>query len=898
MSDDARLDTSAAQTLVAITAALSRNAPAVVILRHIAREVQRLTGAETAALFQLDSGARVLLPIAAYHVPKHITEDARRTTIALQSSPLIAAALRTREIVRSNDPQWIKGVDATWRAALPPHAVLFVPMVVGGDAVGVLYLGWWSRPPDDPPSVPPALSFVAAAVGSALQALLVGRDTMRKLQHTETLLAVSRALSSTFDLYSVMRHLLRWATRTLGSDLVGAYTLQDDEWLVPVQGYRLPPERVAGLRELRISVKQNAFYAAGAATGRAMFAAHAATEPGIPGAFQETLPHRAQMFVPIVAKDRLVGGLIAVWGTRTPDVQAADIALIESIAAQAGVVIENARLFEANALQVAQLSSLHDLARHVTGQLQRSAILNALHEPLRRGLSLDALELYWKGTDEAELQLLFRVVNGALDPTAPRTLSVTGTGLAAVVAREGAAVITADYRRECASRGVTPVDDRDAYGHWLGVPALAGDEILGVLAVARRSDPFTAAHENFLSHAARLVALALRSASLYDERIRIHEELLQAQDHLVRSERLRALGEMASGIAHDFNNLLAAILGRAQLLRQQIKDPKLGEWLGVIEQSAMDGSHTVRRLQEFTRVRRDRPLAPVDLTQIVDDAVKLTEPQWRYSTARHGLHISVTTDLSTVPLILGAATELREVMTNLILNGLDAMPEGGELALTTAHQGDEVVVTIRDTGVGMSDEVKRHVFDPFFTTKGPRGTGLGLSVTYGIVSRHGGDIRVETTPGAGTTFTLTFPVPKETPAAETQAPADVPAMRSLRCLVIDDEQDIAEAIKDILIAYGHEVVTSDPPAALSHVHSQFFDVVITDLAMPGVTGWQVNEAVKRQHPGIPVILMSGFGIAIDAEERERQKIDAVLPKPIGIDDLLTALANVTTGRNA
>jgi signal transduction histidine kinase len=896
MTDEATLDTSAAQSLVAVSAALARGAPAEVILRQIAREVQRVSGADTVAIYQLDPHARALLPIAGYHVPKQIPEARRQSPLALSHSPAIAAALRTRQPVSSRDAAWVKGIDPAFLRSLPAHETLVMPMIVGGDSVGILYVAWLS-PSTMPAEPPPVLPLLATSAGAALQSLLVGRDTVRKLQHTETLLAVSRALSTALDLYSVMRHLLRWTARTLGSDMVGAYALQDDgEWLVPVQGYRLPPDHVDALRRLKLSVKTNAFYAAGAASQRAKFAPNVLEEPGLPDEIKTTIPHRAQMFVPIVAKNRLVGGLIVLWVSRTPELPPEDIALIESIATQAGVVVENARLFDANARQVAELSSLHDLARNVTGELERTAILRALHEPLRRGLGADVMELYWRGHDDSELQLVLRTVDGRPDEGVPRTLSAAATGLAAVVAQEGRPILTQNYAAECAARGVAPVADYAPALHWLGVPALAGGQPLGVLAVARRSRPFTASHENFLSHAAQLVALALRTSSLYDDRVRINEELVQAQEHLVRSERLRALGEMASGIAHDFNNLLAAILGRAQLLQQHVKDPRLKNWLRVIEQSAMDGSHTVRRLQEFTRVRKDRPLAPVDLAQIVEDAVSLTEPQWRQSAARRGVQMSIAKDLKPVPVVLGAAPELREVMTNLILNGLDAMPQGGQLTLATTHTGEHVVVTITDTGIGMTEEVKRHLFDPFFTTKGPRGTGLGLSVTYGIVTRHGGQIQVDSAPGAGTTFTLTFPVATEVPETAAPAASPAPTTRSLRCLVVDDENDIAEAIQDILHTYGHDVITSDGGSALNHVQSGNYDVVITDLAMPGITGWQVSEAVKRQRPDVPVILMSGFGIEIDADERRRQRIDAVLPKPIAVDDLLAAVAAVVAQR--
>ena len=271
MTRDAELDASGAQSLMAVSAALARGAPAVVILRHIAREVQRLSGADSVAIYQLDPQARVLRPIAGYHIPKTIPEALLRTPLPLSRWPLIAEALRDGEPVSSQRADWVAEAHTAFLDALPAHAALVVPMVVGGDAVGILYIAWWA-PDTDLSGLPfPALCTVATSAGAALQALLVGRDTMRKLQHTETLLAVSRALSSTVDLYSVMRHLLRWTARTLNADMVGAYTLQEDgEWLVPIQGYRLPPQNVDALRRLKLSVKSSAFYAAGVA-GRRRF---------------------------------------------------------------------------------------------------------------------------------------------------------------------------------------------------------------------------------------------------------------------------------------------------------------------------------------------------------------------------------------------------------------------------------------------------------------------------------------------------------------------------------------------------------------------------------------------------------------------------------------------------
>src|SRR5256714_8049899 len=260
--------------------------------------------------------------------------------------------------------------------------------------------------------------------------------------------------------------------------------------------------------------------------------------------------------------------------------------------------------------------------------------------------------------------------------------------------------------------------------------------------VALRSSerPFTAAEENLLGNIAHLTALALASVRLYEERTRAFGELAAAQDQLVRTEKLRALGEMASGVAHDFNNLLASVLGRAQLLLRRVQEPQLRQWLQVIERAALDGAQTVRRLQGFTRIRRDQPLVPLDINQVVRDVLDITQSRWKEEPTSRGIALDVRTLLSDVPAVVGDAAELREAMTNLILNAVDAMPAGGTLTLTTALVDDRVEVVVADTGVGMPAEVREKVFDPFFTTKGPQGTGLGLSMTYGIVSRHGGSI--------------------------------------------------------------------------------------------------------------------------------------------------------------
>jgi CheY-like chemotaxis protein len=396
-----------------------------------------------------------------------------------------------------------------------------------------------------------------------------------------------------------------------------------------------------------------------------------------------------------------------------------------------------------------------------------------------------------------------------------------------------------------------------------------------------------------------LAALAFRSARLYEDRLRAYSELVAAQDHLVRADKLRALGEMASGVAHNFNNLLTSIIGRAQMLLQRIEEPRLRRWLQVIERAALDGARTVRRLQEFTRIRRDQAFAPVDLTLVIREALEVSQFRWKDEAMRRAVEQRVVTSLAALPPVSGDPAELREALTNLILNAVDAMPDGGTLTLATRAEADAVVVTVADTGAGMRDEVKRRLFEPFFTTKGAKGTGLGLSLTFGIVSRHGGQIDVDSAPGRGTQFTLRFPVlsPAGGEAPGTARAPVAEDARPARCLVADDEELVREMLSDLLAQAGHAVVAAAGGAeAIERFRAEEFDLVLTDLGMAEVNGWQVARACKALRPDVPVLLVTGWGVELSAQELAAHGVDAVLAKPLRVDDLLGAVASFSAKR--
>jgi PAS domain S-box-containing protein len=367
-------------------------------------------------------------------------------------------------------------------------------------------------------------------------------------------------------------------------------------------------------------------------------------------------------------------------------------------------------------------------------------------------------------------------------------------------------------------------------------------------------------------------------------------EQRQMQNQVVAYERLRALGEMASGVAHDFNNVLGAILGRAQLLqRREVSDEVMGG-LRIIEKAAQDGSATVKRIQEFSRVRTDREFAPLDLNAVLEDSIEMTRSHWEDEAHRSGKEIEVARHLGMIPRMDGNISELRELFINFILNAVDAISNEGTITVGTHQEGERVVVAIADSGRGMSQEVQQRLFDPFFSTKGSGGTGLGMSIAYGTIQRHGGQIQVTSSEGAGTTFSISFPFSSDQEDWEDGPDSRLIEGASGRVLVVDDEEDVRVLVADIIREGGFEVETASGGAeALGLAKGRKFDVLVTDLGMPGMSGWEVARSCREQEPDISVILLTGWGATIDAGEAERAGVDRVLKKPFDMKELLRAV---------
>ena len=356
-------------------------------------------------------------------------------------------------------------------------------------------------------------------------------------------------------------------------------------------------------------------------------------------------------------------------------------------------------------------------------------------------------------------------------------------------------------------------------------------------------------------------------------------EQKEERERAARADKLRALGQLASGVAHDFNNSLAAILGRAQLLRRQINDPALVRNLDIIQTAAEDAAATVRRIQTFARKSAVKEFDLVDVASLLNDAVEITRTRWQNEARVRGLEYEVKLNTDPGHHTYGSASELREVFVNLIVNAVDAMPKGGKLAITCRRVNDRLNLHFSDNGMGMPEDVQQKIFEPFFSTKGAHGTGLGLSVSYSIIERHAGSISVVSEPGKGTNFMIDLPaVVAETTSDD--IPGIVSDAPSLRILVVDDEQPVRETLAEMLVAVNHEVeLAGSGHEAVQKMRTGGFDFVFTDLAMPEMDGWETARMIRKEWPGVRIVLVTGYGPTTAPPAGEEELVDAIIGKP-------------------
>jgi PAS domain S-box-containing protein len=619
---------------------------------------------------------------------------------------------------------------------------------------------------------------------------------------------------------------------------------------------------------------------------------------------------------------------------------------MRAISTKTRTLEEEARREQAEqSLRVTQLSILREISRGILGQLDLTELTAGIAVQLKESLGYDEAEvilsellpegMQFEGAivcpirDDASIVGYLVVANrsssGPIDPRERELLEMLADSLAVAIRNSRLYGEVAETKRSLeqmvrsAGDAIISIDRRGSITGWNP----AAERIFGWSAreAIGRSlvGMFPAQYEQAARHAltgvrpantfdltakradGKMLTLAVTLSGVPGRERRVEGLLAIVRDmtsqreletQMHQSEKLTALGQVAGGIAHDFNNLLQAILGYSQLMSKNLQNTDVvRRGLSVIETAAVGGAETVRRIQKFARLRPDEPFVSVELNQVVHDSVAITRPRWEERVAKGGVPLRLDLRLTPLPTVMGRPSELNEVITNLILNAIDAMPQGGTLGIHTRPEGDEhVVLTVADTGVGMAEHVRKRIFDPFFTTKGEVGTGLGLSVSYSIIQRHGGEMRAESQPGRGTTFTIVLPV-GTVERAQASEGAEEPGSRHGRILLVDNELPVMTVLGDMLTEVGHDVI---PVASGAEAIRVFvpgsFDLVMTNLGMTGLTGWDVAERVRTSDLHVPIVFITGWGLQAEDRERCRQLgVQNVLFKPLRPGELHQAV---------
>ena len=563
--------------------------------------------------------------------------------------------------------------------------------------------------------------------------------------------------------------------------------------------------------------------------------------------------------------------------------------LAMTIAAQVALAVDTARHYQAAQQRTAEVETLATIGETLTSTLDLQQVLEVIVDSavtLTGGQRAVVFEL-----DQAGGCLRARAIRGIdMEPGFALPL---GQGAAGAAAARLAPVWSADVLAlpppgfddtlEASAMSLDELGRRHNFRGVLGVPVISRETALGAVCVY-----WDEVHEpdereiRLLSALARQAAIALDNARLVGDLRRTLDDLRAAQETLVRGATLRAVGELAAGAAHHLNNLLAVVLGRTQLLLMKNPDAPTATSLRSIERAATDAAETVVRIQGFTRTAKRSETVSFDLNAAVQDAIEFTRLRWQDEAQVKGAPIDVAFEQGSPPAISGRSAEIREVMTNLILNAVDALPAGGRIAVRTRGEPGRAVVSVSDSGIGMSGDVKRRVFEPFFTTKGVKRTGLGLAVAYGTIRRHGGQVEVESEEGRGTTVTFWLPVDGP--------PSGGPSLERVgSILIIDDEADVRELVADVLAGLGHSVtVAGGGREGLARFETGRYDLVLTDLGMPDFNGWDVARAVKASRPDVPVLLLTGWADA--ANPADVPRVEGIIKKPFDLKQLAAAVS--------
>lgn len=729
-------------------------------------------------------------------------------------------------------------------------------------------------------------SSIGQIISGAMERAFLYTENVKRLEELKTLYSISQEIALKLELKVILQKIIESAVELLRAES-GSIALWDNRkqnYLIAIV-HQLPESLIG--KELSSSW--------GGVIGEVITKKNPILIKDYehyPSRFKEldSYHFKQVLGVPLIVREMIIGTMVV--GSSDPEInyQPSDIDLLFNFAHQAAIAIGNAKLYEDSLAKIKQLTALYDMGKTLSSTLDLDVLFKKALELLKDHFGYTSCGILLLDEEKNELYLKQMMGRNGEEGQGQR-FRVGVDGIVGWVAKTGEPFYAPDVAKDprylpkgtsTRSEAVFPLKIRD--------------QIFGVLNIeSNEANRFDEEDLKVLSSFASQLSISIENAQLFSNLKQTLQELKHAQDQMVQAEKLRAMGEMASGVAHDFNNVLAVILGNVQLLLHQLDHlslEEIREGLKVIERSSKDGAETVRRIQEFTGMRRDKEFITLSLNKIVEEVIIITQPRWRDQVQKQGIQIELSTQLGEIPLIMGNPHELREVLTNIIFNAVDAMPKGGKLTIATQSQTEDwVEVRISDTGIGMTEEVKKRVFDPFFTTKGVTNSGLGMSVSFGIIKRHGGEILIESEPGKGTTFIIHLPKGYEEEESVVKEVAPIKGVRRARVLVIDDDESVRDILSRILETQGHQVIVAcDGEEGIEQFKSEPFDLVFTDLGMPRLSGWEVGKTIKEIDPKVPIAMITGWGVELDREKMNESGINLIVSKPFNFDQVIQLVA--------
>jgi PAS domain S-box-containing protein len=1013
------------RTLLAIGRVLSLDLPTPEAMRQVARAVAHAFEADMVGAYSIDSAKSALVPLAGYRVPKRFLDHFRATPVPM-ATPILQEAWATGRAVwtidGASDPRWV-GRDLV--AGFPPHSVLFAPTLVRGEMVGGLFLVWWRVGRQPLPGELGLITGIASQVGMALENADLARQTREKLRETEAQLDIARILSSSLELREVLRVLARRTAQAVGADRC-SINLWRGGHLVPVmmqfadghtdleQWERFQATGPHYLEEETIHTEV-------LSTRRPVAVADLERSNGVRAPVAKAFGSRAVLVVPLVHQDRGIGTIFLDRTGGPHEWQESEIHLATSIAVQAALAVENARLYQRAAERAEKQTALATLTGLITSAADSAEVFRAVAQA---GTTLLGARLARVWVDDRARNRLRLRGSFGLEPHVERAL----TDCAALAYDEGVvggvfvsrtpaflADVSGDPR--LVNRRLVTEGGLHAFA---GLPLVAGERPDGVLALyfAERRE-FTDEERELMGLLADHAAIAIRNARLYEEsrtsrdflqsiaensvdaivttdihgqvtylspggqemfgytaeevvgthvtdyyrggadearavmrRLRVEgrigsyetamrrrggwieanaslsllrdasgvvvgtlgiikdiSERRKLEEHLRQSQKMDAVGRLAGGVAHDFNNILTVVLGRSQMLLQRL-DPEspLVRDIRLIAQTGERAMTLTRQLLAFSRKQVLQP-------RIVDLHAAVAEMEHMLRRLI-GEHIELITVRSAA---LGRVRvdpgQIEQVILNLAVNARDAMPRGGRLLVEVSNADVDAVIphlpdlragryvrlAVSDTGVGIDAATQARIFEPFFTTKDVgKGTGLGLATVYGIIAQSGGHIGVVSEPGQGTRFEIHFPrIEDPADAAVEPPPARGGAPHgSETVLLVEDDDSVRDLTREILHGHGYQVFVAPHPGEALLFCERFdapIPLLVTDIVMPQMSGRQLADRLRRLHPEMRVLYMSGYTDDAILHHGVRDAGMALIQKPFTPEALARRVRQVLDG---